>query len=57
MTDPLLLGQKIPVKRLEMSEVENRPVALRDRSIMEGSGLNQTGQGIGGCASLKQYLR
>ena len=57
MTDPLLLGQKIPVKRLEMSEVENRPVALRDRSIMEGSGLNQTGQDIGGCSSLKQYLR
>jgi hypothetical protein len=42
MTDPLLLGQKIPVKRLEMSEVENRPVALRDRSIKEGSGPNQT---------------
>jgi hypothetical protein len=56
MTDLLLLGQKIPVKRLEMSEVENRPVALRDRSIMEGSGPNQTEQGIDGGASLKQHL-
>jgi hypothetical protein len=29
------------VKRLEMTKVENRPVAFGDRSVMEGSRPNQ----------------
>ena len=39
--EPLLLGSEIPVKRLEMTEVENYPVALGDRSFVKGLGPNE----------------
>jgi hypothetical protein len=48
MTDPPAAWSEDSGQTLEMSEVENRPVALRNRSIIEGSGPNQTEQGIGG---------
>jgi hypothetical protein len=38
---PCRLADEIPVIGLEMTEVENRPVALGDRSVMEGFRPNQ----------------
>jgi hypothetical protein len=35
------LTHEIPVKRFEMTEIENCPVPLGDRSVMEGSRPNQ----------------
>jgi hypothetical protein len=38
---PYRLGEEIPVKRLEMSDVENDPVTLRNRPLIEGIRPNQ----------------
>src|SRR6476620_8610640 len=47
-------ADEIPVKGLEMPEVEDDPVALGNGPLVKGFGANEGEQGIGVCARLRQ---
>jgi hypothetical protein len=39
--------QQVPVERFKMSNIENNPVPLRDRTLVQRIGSNDTEKGIG----------